>query len=294
MCNQPNVDDIVSGTCPIRCGDRPERLPSIDLGGVAPAAGEHATFTATLERTSPTGGKLTVVAEMQPDWHIYSLTQPAGGPTPTKIELVAQPGIKLASALEPDKQPHITSNEAWPGLPIEQYDDSVSWTGDVELTPEFAGPVQLKVRALVCQDDGSCQPLNKTLTVKLTSAPAKAAEAGAMAAETTAKPADTNEPKRAAPASTPFRAPGYVIEWTSHVEPTTAKPGDSARLVISAQIDSGYHMYPAATDDRDLATSFVVTEKSGLLVGAPTTENELIAVPSPIPGAADDECYEGP
>ncbi len=49
-------------------------------------------------------------------------------------------------------------------------------------------------------------------------------------------------------------------------KPTSAKDGDHARLVISAKIDSGYHMYQAATDDRDFATSFVVTEKSGLLV----------------------------
>ncbi len=260
-------------------------FPSIDLGGVAPAAGEHATFTATLERTAPHRGKLTVQAEMQPEWHIYSLTQPAGGPTPTKIELVSQPGIKLTGPLEPDQPPHITSNEAWPGLSIEQYDDAVSWYGDVELTPEFAGPVQLKVRALVCQDDGSCQPLNKTLTVKLTSAPAKVTETGAMAAE-------TRQPEQPAPAATPFRAPGYVIEWTSHVEPATVKAGDRARLILSAKIDSGYHMYQAATDDRDFATSFVVTEKSGLLVGAPATENETVTVPSLIPGTPDEECYE--
>ena len=49
-------------------------------------------------RASPPGSIATarIVAKLEPGWHIYSLTTPEGGPTPTTLKLEPNPAIASA------------------------------------------------------------------------------------------------------------------------------------------------------------------------------------------------------
>ena len=48
--------------------------------------------------TAPSGnkqGQLFIIAAVEPGWHIYSITQPPGGPVATKIEVSSPPGVRV-------------------------------------------------------------------------------------------------------------------------------------------------------------------------------------------------------
>ncbi|MCE5302553.1 MAG: thioredoxin family protein [Planctomycetaceae bacterium] len=80
-------------------------------------------------------GQLAVTATIQPGWHIYSLTQPSGGPLPSKIELAPTPGVRLAGPFRPTVAPHVGKEpEAFGDLPIETHSDTVTWIAPIELT----------------------------------------------------------------------------------------------------------------------------------------------------------------
>ena len=57
--------------------------------------------------TTPTDGqsaRLFITATIQPGWHIYSITQPSGGPVATKIEVKPPQGVRVTGDV-PGVQP---------------------------------------------------------------------------------------------------------------------------------------------------------------------------------------------
>ncbi len=70
-------------------------------------------------------GVAVLRARIDPGWHLYSLTQPLGGPRATRIEIVGDPPFRLAGPIErpaPDTIP-----DANFGIMSEVYDDSVTF-----------------------------------------------------------------------------------------------------------------------------------------------------------------------
>jgi hypothetical protein len=93
------------------------------LGG--PGAGSKNPVSVEAEFTAAAGGKsgeLRVTAKIAKGWHIYSMTQPKGGPIATKIKLAPGP-FKATGDFKASPAPksHI-DQEAWPGLKIEEPD----------------------------------------------------------------------------------------------------------------------------------------------------------------------------
>ena len=120
------------------------------LGADAPMVKASGFFTA------PAAGKpamLAVAAEIEPGWHIYSITQAAGGPIQTKIKIGKSSELKLAGdfkAVEPPKAHRYP--EIWPNLSVEEQDGRVTWIAPIELAPgvdpaklEIAGAVYAQV-----------------------------------------------------------------------------------------------------------------------------------------------------
>src|SRR3990172_846369 len=83
----------------IRLGDQlggPNRSPLAGLEGDAvfdDPVTVSAQFTAA---TADRPAVLMITADIAPGWHVYSLTQPPGGPTKTKIELTPSSQYQLA------------------------------------------------------------------------------------------------------------------------------------------------------------------------------------------------------
>jgi suppressor for copper-sensitivity B len=252
-----------------------EVFPALDLGGLEDTSDKPGTFVAEYTRTDDASGKLSVTATIAQGWHVYSVTQAKGGPTKTTISVVEKSGAKLISDFVPDAPPANSVSKAWPDLTIEEHADKVVWTADVALPAELNGPLEIAVKALVCKTDGACVPIDEKLVAKLVEKKAADSAAVAMPAEDEKPQASTET--SADVAAVPFRDSDYVVEWVARVEPAVVKPGQRASLIFTAKPDTEYHVYAAAIDDAESSTNFVITEKSGLLVGTPVPSDEPIS-----------------
>lgn len=244
-------------------GDDLSVFPSISLGELGTAPSEPAEMQAGYVPGAAGTATLTVTATMQPDWHVYSITQAAGGPTPTKITVTGPAGVKLAGEFKADAAPKKSTHEAWPGLTIEEHYNKVTWSAPVTFPVDFSGAIEVTVAALVCKTDGSCIPFNEKLQAK----PAGRSNATAGVEQTAGTPA--------AQVAT-FRNDKSVVQWSGEVAPATAAPGSYATLRLTAKPDATYHVYAAAVDDTASRTNFVIAEKSGLKLGTPQPQSKVI------------------
>jgi suppressor for copper-sensitivity B len=128
--------------------------------------------------------RLSITAETEPDWHVYSLTQKklpdgGGGPGATKIlvqsDALADPKLLADGKLtdqyftaDRDPKKHIDT-ESWPGLELEEHEGAVTWLALLDLAegtdPEQAA-FKVTVRGQVCKTNGSCIPVKEALDLK--------------------------------------------------------------------------------------------------------------------------------
>ncbi|HEY3128684.1 MAG TPA: protein-disulfide reductase DsbD N-terminal domain-containing protein [Acidobacteriota bacterium] len=94
------------------------------------------------------GVKFTALlqAEIKPGWHLYSTTQPPGGPIPTRITLAAGQPFELAGTIEgPPPQAAFDKNF---GINTEWYDASATFKIPVKVSAKVTpGKQKLKVNA---------------------------------------------------------------------------------------------------------------------------------------------------
>lgn len=275
-------------------------FPNLSLGGFGDEADQPASFSASYTVEGETEGMLIVTARMGDEWHLYSMTQPSGGPTPTSIRLTGPAGVALAGGFTPDAPPRIGSSSAWPGLKIEEHYGEVTWRAPLRLPAGFSDELQLSVTALACMTDGSCIPQNQKLTAARVDAdPTVAAAAAADVDDVvprSASPATANLPLveggDEADGVTVFRNSRSVVQWTGRLVPAKVRPGDRATLRITAKPDETYHVYAAAVDDTESRTNFVITDKQGLRMGIPKPPTAPI-VKELLPGLPPMHYHEG-
>ena len=66
------------------------------VGGADGGNGSHVQLSGSFTVNKATGrGTLTVTAVIDPDWHIYSLTQPDGGPGKPDLKLTKPPSYEM-------------------------------------------------------------------------------------------------------------------------------------------------------------------------------------------------------
>jgi len=254
----------------------------LDIASFGVTQDKPATFSAQYVRIDSSTGQLSITANLARGYHVYSVTQATGGPTPTTIRIDEKSRVKLIGSFEPDSPPLTSVNEAWPGLTIEEHNEKVVWTAKVELPADFAQPVDVAVKSLVCMTDGSCIPFEETLvaafkeTAIAKTAPAPEpsdAPVASTAPEMETAPAISLEPAADSPPA-PFRDQEYVVQWSGQIEPAIVAPGQRATLLFTAKPDSKYHVYPAAVDDAESSTNFTIAKKSGLRIGEPVPSTE--------------------
>ena len=164
----------------IRLGDQlggPSRGPLAGLEGDSQFSDP---VTLSAQFTAPTAERpavLMITAEIAPGWHVYSLTQPPGGPTKTKIELNDSTQFKLIGQFRSQPEPtERVDDQAWVGLTIEEHEGQVTWYAPIELTAGV-DPASLaitgKVRMLACKE--SCIPVNQDFTARLGRRPVRRA-----------------------------------------------------------------------------------------------------------------------
>ena len=143
-------------------------LPTLPDGlgesfAIGPTDGEKVRFSASYElQRDGTSGRLMVVAEVVPGHHIYSTTQPDGGPMPTRIRLETQ-RVELAGPFISDHPPEIASSPYFP-VPSEEFHGRVQWTAPLRIKEQFKPeetPLALQINGQVCLTDGNCQPFKR-------------------------------------------------------------------------------------------------------------------------------------
>lgn len=209
------------------------------------------TFSAQYElETGSKNGRLTITATIEDGWHIFSVTQPAGGPKASKFKLNGD-SVKLTGPLTADHAPEIGSAEdIWPGLPLEEYHEKVVWTAPFEVTGEIdpaKTELEIAFDGQACME--SCVEVKETFTAKF------AGNYGSAEKNTSIKPKNTH------------------ATWSATLTPSKLKPGQSGVIVIKAVPDPKYHVYTFINDPKstDYRTLIVPTIKSGIEIGVPET-----------------------
>lgn len=123
----------------VRLGDQlgGPKSPLAGLEGADTVFADPVTLTAQFTAASADRpAVLMITSKIAPGWHVYSLTQPAGGPTKTKIEVADSPQYHLIGQFRsiPDPTTHV-DDTAWVGLTIEEHANEVTWYAPIELAP---------------------------------------------------------------------------------------------------------------------------------------------------------------
>lgn len=117
----------------------------------------NAVFT---EATASRPALLFVQAEIDPGWHIYSVTQTGDGPRPTMIRLKPDQGVRLLGPFVPNRNPERKTEEAFPGIEVETHDGVVWWVAAIEIDAALGASdltIQGALNAQPC-DASSCLP----------------------------------------------------------------------------------------------------------------------------------------
>jgi thiol:disulfide interchange protein DsbD len=105
---------------------------------------------------------------VQPGWHLYSTTQPPGGPIPTTITLTESKTFSQTGALQ--QPPAETWFDENFGIQTEYYEGDVEFRLPLRVDPQTAPGVQplvVKVRFMLCSDTLCLPPQTQTLTTEV-------------------------------------------------------------------------------------------------------------------------------
>jgi DsbC/DsbD-like thiol-disulfide interchange protein len=127
----------------------------------------HWTATPMGKTTTP-GGKAEVKlsASIDDGWHIYSITQGPGGPTPTKISLPTGQPFELGGDIKSDA-PDVKFDQNF-GINVETYEKKAEFTIPVAVDKTAkpgAKKIQVAARYQVCNASMCLPPKTEKLSV---------------------------------------------------------------------------------------------------------------------------------
>ncbi len=225
-------------------------------------------------------GRLLVKGEIEPGWHVYSVTQKKGGPMASKLTLDPLPGeagYEITGPTTSKPAPHVRHPAEFK-VPVEEHEGEVTWTVPLKFG-EKADVKTLEIKGFYsgqkCTDGGSCWPIDKLeFTAKYD---------GEYEAE--AKPAaEEKEPVKSAAAA---KAEPYQPEFTHATvrgEVSAAVvPGGKATLTLHAEPEALWHVYafaPQDTKEISKPTLFTLSKPQGWKVTAVTASAEPTLKPA--------------
>ena len=144
------------------------------IGGLFDSDGQDKNVVAiSASFTAPADGKpgeLFVTAKIAPGWHIYSITQPPGGPIATKIKPHLPPGVQLAGKFVPSVPPDQKPEPAFDNLTVETHHGTVVWHAPLKFA-SGVDPAKLKIPGNVmvqpCDANSCLAPRNLPFTAAL-------------------------------------------------------------------------------------------------------------------------------
>jgi suppressor for copper-sensitivity B len=220
-------------------------------------------------------GRLVVTATVEDPYHIFSISQPRGGPQPTKIRIKPNAEVRVGE-WETTTPPKIHIDDGpWKGLPIEEHYGRVEWVAPLEFAAG-ADPANVMVEGVV--DTQACDPsVCIPLTLKFA--------AGGGTGSSESRPA---APPRGADAADlgRFTQEGAQASLSGYIEPATVAPGGEATLVLTLTPKPGWHAYALADVEPkkgNKSTLIVTAATEGLQIGQASTNSEVLEKEPDVP-----------
>jgi len=125
--------------------------------GTAQAADNNApmSVSATFQPGEDGQGTLIVTMNIHRIWHTYSITQPSGGPLPTKIEVALPPGVKVGEFTALTK-PEVHFDKIFE-MNVEVHHGKAVWSAPVTFSEGQVARLTGAVIAQACKV-GACLP----------------------------------------------------------------------------------------------------------------------------------------
>ncbi len=239
-------------------------------------AGEEFTIDAfVVPKRENSPAQLAVRVKLAPQWHIYSITQAAGGPLPSKIKLEKSSQYRQLGSFAPIVPPEVREKpEDWPNLPIEEHYKEVTWVAPIDLDAKvdpLSVAIKGEVDGQVCKDEVGCIPLSfhdTTFTARV----ATAEQIASVSAEKTqrAKPQAVGE----------YVSPNANPIIRGHIEPEVVAPGQTAKLILTVEPQPQWHVYVRADEVHEGApyrpTLIALTNTSGLAAKTPVADTPVV------------------
>jgi thiol:disulfide interchange protein len=197
---------------------RPLLISFFALASIAGAAEDPVQWTLALEaQSAPPGSHVLAkfTGTIQPNWHVYSMTTPPGGPNPTTVSLADNPavaGFKIYQA-----KPERKLDPSF-GIDTETFSGQYVLLFDIELKKDVAaGSVDLtpKVRYQSCNDTICLPPKRKSATASIAIDPSAKAAAisipSGYSLVPTAAPAATSGAASAPSTPAPQESSGFGL-----------------------------------------------------------------------------------
>jgi DsbC/DsbD-like thiol-disulfide interchange protein len=129
------------------------------------------TWTATAPKSAIAGTTVPIelMATIDNGWHLYSTTQPAGGPIPTRITVATSPIFTSAGAVVFPK-PSVAPDPNF-GINVETYQQTVTFTVPVHVAanaPKGVDTVAIQARFQACNASLCLPPKAQTISVPVT------------------------------------------------------------------------------------------------------------------------------
>ena len=199
-------------------------------------------------------GLLTVTGNIESPWHIYSITQPAGGPLQSEIVIEDSKKFTLGE-FESDTDPHKKTEDSFAPVVSEYHTGSVNWSCPIEFA-EGTNPKELAIDIEYygqrCADKQGC--------IRIAGVSAVANFAGQL---------EVTE------SNTPLRLDGshLLISGKLTHEGTKLEPGGKAFVEVTLEPVDGYHVYEysavpqvAGTEKKTLLA--ITNRQAGLAIGS--------------------------
>lgn len=254
-----------------------QELDGLLPGGSSAAPGEKVQVSAHFSAaTDSAPALLYVTAEMQPAWHIYSITQPKGGPLRTQITVDESSDYQLAGDFIADPAPDAHEEPLFQGLTVEAHEGQVTWVAPLKLAAG-ADPDTLvikgAVKAQACDANNCLLPKSFPFEAKL-GEPVKLSDAAQEALVKVATPAaeEPGLPPMTEASADDYRATGSHVIWRGTV--ASAAPGGEVVVHLTAQPVDNFHLYAyepkdPQTPQSSKPTLILLTEEPGWSVAGP-------------------------
>jgi thiol:disulfide interchange protein len=273
------------------------------IGFFDQSAGQIGTDSVTIETlftaaSNDRPAMLSVTALVAAGKHIYSITQPPGGPQPTRIELAPSREYRLLAPFRAHPLPHKrTEQEIWPGLEIQEHEGEVTWYAPIELTAGVDA-ARLQIRGQIdmqaCEPSGTCEPIHTEFAAALAqNRPAQIPSVDFPGQSARSSPAAAGNPPSAVGGS--YQARGSVVKIDGRVEPAKVRPGESARVIITVTPSPSWHVYaysPRDDNPGSKPTLIAFANTSGLIPNGAITDAQ-VNVDNSVPEFGPMRYHEG-